>query len=292
MYKCSIDKDKFIQECVDAINEYLKYKKVKNTYSEEDGRGTFNDAGMFVMEENIYGGKEVDIEMTCEPKSDFEIANYIMYHTMLPRLAIFKIMKGLKKRELLNNQDILDMVTQKILQKLKDEKAEHITSYEVIEGYEQDSRSIFECDTIAEEDFTEEWRVFHAKGDNSSAMNEYYKMDSKGEKEFAEELEKNKNVVMFTKMKKGGFVINTPYGNYSPDWAVVCRKEGLSEPELGIYFIVETKKGKEYSELQDKEKRKIKCGIKHFAAVSKQIRFDWVKDYKDFKDKFGVADFL
>ena len=32
----------------------------------------------------------------------------------------------------------------------------------------------------------------------------------------------------FFKLKKGGFVIDTPYGNYSPDWAVVCRKEALA----------------------------------------------------------------
>ncbi|WP_243069571.1 MULTISPECIES: restriction endonuclease [Roseburia] len=35
-----------------------------------------------------------------------------------------------------------------------------------------------------------------------------------------------------------------PYGNYSPDWAVVCRKEALANVDVGIYFIVETKTGK------------------------------------------------
>lgn len=48
-------------------------------------------------------------------QGEFEIANYIMYHTILPRLAIFKIIKGIEKRKLLNNQDILDTVTQMIL---------------------------------------------------------------------------------------------------------------------------------------------------------------------------------
>ena len=43
---------------------------------------------------------------------------------------------------------------------------------------------------------------------------------------------------MFTKLKKGGFVIDTPYGNYSPDWAIIFRKDGVEKPELGIYFIV------------------------------------------------------
>lgn len=290
MYKFKIDKDKFIDDCALEINNYLMFMKSKNEYKVEGGKAKFNESAMFVMEEATYGAKELEIDVEADAKSDFEIANYIMYHTMLPRLAIFKIIKAVKKRELLNNQDILDTVTQKIFKLLNDTKAANITSYEVINGYELDSRNIFELDTISEEDFNDEWRVFQANANRSSAMNEYYKLDSKGEKEFAEKLENNQNVLLFTKLKKGGFVIDTPYGNYSPDWAIVCRKESLSSPELGIYFIVETKAGKQDNNLQEVECNKIQCGKLHFQAVSEQIRFDWVNSYEDFRTKFGVAE--
>lgn len=290
MYKFKIDKNKFIGDCALEINNYLMFMKFKNEYKVEVGKAKFNESAMFVMEEATYGAKELEVEVEADAKSDFEIANYIMYHTMLPRLAIFKIIKSVKKRELLNNQDILDTVTQKILKLLNDTKAANITSYEVINGYELDSRNIFELDTISEEDFNDEWRVFRANADRSSAMNEYYKLDSKGEKEFAEKLENNQNVLLFTKLKKGGFVIDTPYGNYSPDWAIVCRKDSLSSPELGIYFIVETKAGKQDINLQEVERNKIQCGKLHFQAVSEQIRFDWVNSYEDFRVKFGVAE--
>ncbi len=290
MYKFKIDKDKFIEDCALEINNYLMFMKSKNEYKVEVGRAEFNESAMFVMEDISCGTKELEVETPSELKSDFEIANYIMYHTMLPRLAIFKIIHGVKKRELLNNQDILDTVTQKILKMLSDIKAANITSYEVINGYESDSRNIFELDTISEEDFNEEWRVFHANANHSSAMNEYYRMDSKGEKEFAERLENNRNVLLFTKLKKGGFIIDTPYGNYTPDWAIVCRKESLNSPELGIYFIVETKADKQDANLQEAERNKIRCGKLHFQAVSEQIRFDWVNSYEDFRQKFGVAE--
>ena len=121
-------------------------------------------------------------------------------------------------------------------------------------------------------------------------MNEYYKMDSEGECEFAHRLENNSNVLLFTKLKKGGFVIDTPYGNYSPDWAVVCRKESLSDPSIGIYFVVESKWGKADANLQEVERNKIKCGKLHFEAVSEQVKFDWIKSYDDFKQKFGVTE--
>ena len=290
IYKFKIDKDKFIDDCIFQINQSLLFKKAKNEYKVETGRAKFNRSQMFVMEELAYGDKELEVEISSDSKSDFEIANFIMYHTMLPRLAIFKILQGVTKRELLNNQDILDEVTQLIKGIHNDTKASNITSYEVINGYELDERNIFELDTITEADFEQEWRVFKAKSDRSSAMNEYYKLDSEGESKFAHKLENNENVLLFTKLKKGEFVIDTPYGNYSPDWAVVCRKEALKDSSIGIYFIVETKAGKTWADLTDVEKNKIHCGELHFKAVSDDAKFDWVNGYEDFVNKFWVAE--
>lgn len=290
IYKFKIDKDKFIDSCIFEINQVLLFKKAKNEYKVESGKAKFNTSQMFLMEPSAYDDKELEVEISLDPKSDFEIANFIMYHTMLPRLAIFKILSGITKRELLDNQDILDEVTQLIKKILNDTKAANITSYEVINGYELNEHSIFETDTITESDFEQEWRVFKAKTDRSSAMNEYYKLDSEGESNFAHRLENNENVLLFTKLKKGGFVIDTPYGNYSPDWAVVCRKESLKDPSLGIYFIVETKAGKTWTDLTEVERNKIHCGELHFKAVSGDTMFDWVNGYEDFVNKFGIAD--
>jgi type III restriction enzyme len=290
LYKFKIDKDAFIEKCSDEINRDLFAKSARNEYKVKTGRGKFNDSAMFLMEETTYADKELSIEISSEKKSDFEIANFIMHHTMMPRLAIFKIINGVNKRDLLNNQDILDEETQRIVGLLNDEKAKNITSYEVINGYELDESNIFEVDTITEDDFEEEWRVFKAKSDGSSAMNEYYKMDSEGETEFAHKLENNENVLMFTKLKKGGFVIDTPYGNYSPDWAVVCRKDDTHNSGIGIYFIVETKFGKEWKDLTEVERNKIHCGEVHFEAVSDNVKFEWVNSYQDFRKKFCVPE--
>ena len=290
IYKFKIDKDQFIENCIFEINKLLLFKKAKNEYKVTTGRAKFNESAKFIMEERKYGDKELEVEISSEHKSDFEIANFIMYHTMLPRLAIFKILQGIEKRELLDNQDILDEVTQYILKIFNDTKASNITSYEVINGYELDERNIFELDSISEEDFNNEWRVFKAKSDRSPAMNEYYKLDSEGESTFAHKLENNENVLLFTKLKKGGFVIDTPYGNYSPDWAVICKKEAITNQNVGIYFIVETKAGKSWRDLTEVERNKIHCGELHFKAVSEETSFDWVNSYEDFINKFGIED--
>lgn len=290
MYKFNIDKDQFIEDCIFDINQRLLFMSSQNQYRIETGKASYNDSAMMEMMKDEHADKDMTVEAEVVPKTDFEIANYIMYHTMLPRLAIFKIIIGVEKRELLNNQDILDDITQLILKKLNNTKATNITSYEVINGYELDSRRVFEMDTISAEDFEEEWRVFHANSDRQAAIYEYYKMDSRGEYDFAKKLENNNNVLMFTKLKKGGLVIDTPYGDYSPDWAIVCKKEGLNNPDLGIYFIVETKIGKEESGLTEVERNKIKCGELHFKAISEEFRFGWANSYSDFIMKFGVKD--
>ena len=289
IYKCKIDNKKYIESSIEKINSYISNFDLKQVVELTEAKGNYDDTGKFNTEK--YGDKEIEFsKIKVAPKSDFEIANYIMYHTMLPRLAILKIISRLEKekREALNIQDVLEDITEILLENLKEMKSEKVFEYEVIDGYETEREKIFEVDKINEEDLNNKRRLFKAKK-YSSSLNEYYKLDSDGEKEFAEKLENNDNVLLFTKLKKGGFVIDTPYGNYSPDWAVVYRNSLENEENnVGIYFIVETKAGKEEKDLSDVEKRKIKCGKLHFEAVSKNVKFDWVNSYDDFKRKFKV----
>ena len=289
IYRCKIDSDKYILSSIDKINKHISDFDLKKIVELTDSKGEYDNTGKFKLEKMINEDVELS-DIVTEKKNDLEIANYIMYHTMLPRLAILKIIKGLeeKNRNALNIQDVLEDITEILLEELKNMKSERVFEYEVIDGYETEREKIFEVDKINEEDLNNKRRLFKAKK-NSTSLNEYYKLDSDGEKEFAEKLENNDNVLLFTKLKKGGFVIDTPYGNYSPDWAVVYRNSLENEKNnVGIYFIVETKAGKEEKDLSDVEKRKIKCGKLHFEAVSKNIGFDWVNSYDDFKRKFKV----
>ena len=290
IYRCKIDNEKYIESSIEKINNYISNFDLKQIVEVAESKGDYDETGNFNLEKDS-GDKEIEIsKIEVAPKSDFEIANYIMYHTMLPRLAILKIISGIEKekREALNIQDVLEDTTDVLLENLKDMKSERVFEYEVIDRYETEKEKIFEVDKITEEDLNNKRRLFKARKDSTS-LNEYYKLDSDGEKEFAEKLENDENVLLFTKLKKGGFVIDTPYGNYSPDWAIIYKNcSENNENNVGIYFIVETKAGKEEKDLSDVEKRKIKCGKLHFEAVSKNIEFDWVNSYDDFKRKFEI----
>lgn len=292
-YNFKIDSDEFIKICIDQINELLKNKSLKKIAKVIESVDNWKDISK-KMELSIKNKKDINLdnEFSTIKRTDMEIISDIMNNTRLPRMIIINILLGIEQRDLLNSQELLDLTIQKIKELLNNEKAKGITSYEVIEGYKLEAGDIFELDSITEEDFEKSWRIFKAKEGRSNSLNEYYKMDSEGESEFAKKLEANENILLFTKLKKGGFTIDTPFGKYSPDWAIFYKSSEEKDDNIGMYFIVETKAEKNINDLTEVEKIKIKCGKLHFKAVSNSIKFDWVKNYDDFKNKFGVKESL
>lgn len=106
-------------------------------------------------------------------------------------------------------------------------------------------------------------------------------MDSQGvEKRFAEDLERQEVVEVYTKLPRG-FYINTPVGKYNPDWAIVFREGAVKH----IYFVAETKGSEDSSQLRGVEKAKIECAKRHFSSISDStIIFDVVKSYDKLKN--------
>ena len=104
-------------------------------------------------------------------------------------------------------------------------------------------------------------------------------VDSEGiEKSFAESLEADDDVVVYSKLP-GGFYINTPMGKYNPDWAVAFREDSVKH----VYFVAETKGNDiEVSQLRRAEDAKIECARRHFAAISTgDVVYSVVKTYQD-----------
>lgn len=104
-------------------------------------------------------------------------------------------------------------------------------------------------------------------------------VDSQGiEMDFAQALEHQNEVIVYTKMP-GGFYINTPAGHYNPDWAIVF-KEGTDIKH--IYFVAETKgyNDDEVLDYRSAESVKIECARRHFATISNStVTYDVVKSY-------------
>jgi type III restriction enzyme len=107
-------------------------------------------------------------------------------------------------------------------------------------------------------------------------------VDSKGEMDFAEALEKQDMVQVYTKLPRG-FYINTPMGHYNPDWAVVFKEDsGVRH----IYFIAETKGSIIEADLRDVEKAKIACATKHFQSIgASDVQYDVVNSWDTLYNK-------
>lgn len=148
IYRAKIDKDKFIEESGRELNDYTKYMHGSMEYNIETGKASYDNSRRFDMGEGVKRTIEDGSDLLIERKSDLEIINYIMYHTMLPRFAIIKILGQIKNRLILNKQDVLEDITKRIADKLN--KSKEVYDYEVIQGYELDTLKILEADVINE----------------------------------------------------------------------------------------------------------------------------------------------
>lgn len=102
-------------------------------------------------------------------------------------------------------------------------------------------------------------------------------------KNYQKNLKKNNNVKVYAKLP-GWFKIETPLGNYNPDWAVLFEIDGKEQ----LYFVVESKGTLGYEFLRPAEQGKIDCGKKHFEELSKttnsNIKLELVTNGEDFID--------
>lgn len=100
--------------------------------------------------------------------------------------------------------------------------------------------------------------------------------ESKGEKEFAENLEQSRLVKVYCKLPSH-FVVDTPLGAYNPDWAIVFQTDQGDK----LYFVRETKFVDELQNLRDSEKQKIVCGQKHFETIGVDFDVSTKEDLSD-----------
>jgi type III restriction enzyme len=96
--------------------------------------------------------------------------------------------------------------------------------------------------------------------------------DSDTEREFAEAVNNREDVKWFIKLP-WWFKVETPVGNYNPDWAVCHMTDGGARC---VYLVKETKGVKSWGDLHKSEQLKIQYGKKHFDAL--EVSYEWVKD--------------
>lgn len=149
---------------------------------------------------------------------------------------------------------------------------EHIAYHKMDQQYEAD---IFAAQELRGRIGTDALR-------STKSLYDLVVVDSQGvEKRFAEELEQQEMVEVYTKLPRG-FYISTPMGKYNPDWAIAFREGSVKH----IYFVAETKGSEDTTQLREVEQNKIECARRHFASISDSaVKFDVVSSYSSLYNK-------
>lgn len=123
----------------------------------------------------------------------------------------------------------------------------------------------------------EDWNTYGNKTvDSEKSVYEKIVFDSDGEREFAQSLNRSRNVKLFTKLPPK-FTVDTPLGTYNPDWAIVAATDGGEK----LYLVRETKFVGDLANLRPSENQKIACGKKHFEAIDVNFKVVQSKELSD-----------
>jgi len=179
-----------------------------------------------------------------------DVLGHIQSKTRLTKDTILKIVKKSGKIPDIfkNPQQFMDIASNEINHVLTRMMVDGI-KYEKIAGRFWEMR-LFESQEL--EGYLED--MVKVKNKNKT-LYDHILVESKVERDFANELESNEDVKFYFKLPFW-FKIETPIGTYNHDWAVVF------ENDKRIYFVAETKSPGQ--ELRPTEEMKIKCGEKHF----------------------------
>ncbi len=179
-----------------------------------------------------------------------DVLFYIQERTELTRSTILEILiqSGRIREIMINPQLFLDNAVSAINDVLTDLMIDGI-KYEKIGSKEYEMR-LFEEYEIHMNELT-----FQISKQDKTIYNNFVPLDSNVEYDFAKECENRDDIEFYFKLPFW-FKIQTPVGNYNPDWALIKKNEKT------VYFVAETKSAGQ--ELRASEKRKIKCGYAHF----------------------------
>lgn len=103
--------------------------------------------------------------------------------------------------------------------------------------------------------------------DLPTSVYEWVMYDSLNERNFVQqELREDERVRVFMKLPEW-FVVDTPLGPYTPDWAIAYERRDLDGKPLETLYLVRETKAEALAELRTSERGKIECGDAHFALA-------------------------
>ena len=276
-YEVDFETEGLILKAIAGLNESLHVTEIHIAIT----AGTLANIN---SKEELEEGRAMQVGTTRNVKVNEAVASGVRYdlvgelvqRTGLKRSTIAAILTGIKPETFgmyrKNPEEFIIRASNIINEQKAIAVIEHITYHKMNQKYdvsifsEQELRGRIGIDAIQSE----------------KSLYDLVIVDSQGvEKHFAEQLEQQDAVEVYTKLPRG-FYINTPVGKYNPDWAIVFREGKVKH----IYFVAETKGSEDITQLRAVEHAKIECASRHFASISdSKLKFGVVKNYETLYNK-------
>lgn len=268
-YSIHMDIDKLKRDAVEQVKNMQSIKPDR-----VDGEiSTINITNSGVMRDKSFI-RQYDEISKYEQMSYPDFVRRLQDATGLLRRTIIEIIakSGRLKDFYVNPEEFIKQVSKILLSVKKENLTDGIKYEKVDESYEQDL--IFNDEGL----FGYKDRNIIAAPSEKNVF-DHVIYDSNIEKQFAEDAEADDEVLLYAKLPNA-FKIDTPIGNYNPDWAVVLDTEDGEK----LYFVAETKGTENINDLKGSEKKKILCGRKHFEVIDTGIKYEVVKELKSLKN--------
>lgn len=275
VYTVDFDTEELIQKSIAEIDAHLRVGKLyfeveAGHIGEIKSKDQLNDGEAFTKDEmGVY-----NIHVSPSANVKYDLVGEIVDETGLTRKAIVKILQGIQPATFAQFKENPPEFILKSAEIINEQKAtaiiQHITYDTLDEKYGTD---IFTEPTIKGKLGTNAMKA-------NKHLYDHIIYDSTNERDFATELDTNKDVAVYVKLPDG-FFINTPVGHYNPDWAIAFYEGTVKH----IYFVAETKGSMSTMQLRAIEDAKISCAREHFKAISSDsVIYEVVDSYKSLLD--------
>lgn len=276
-YQVSFETSDLVKKAIEELDEKLKVTEIRIVVeggSMDEIRDKESlEAGVAMNQGDV---RTIHVTEAVGKEVTYDLIGQLVTATGLTRKTIVEILKGIKPETFsmfkMNPEEFI-IKTGLIINDCKALAVIQSITYEKLN--DEFSTDIFTVDALR-------GKLGINAIESKKSLYDLVVLDSMGvEKNFAESLEREDDVVVYTKLPRG-FYINTPMGKYNPDWAVAFREGSVKH----VYFVAETK-GNDLlsSQIRSSEKSKITCAMRHFDAISDgSLIYSVVKDYQSLYD--------
>ena len=245
-YRVEFDTDRLVSDCVHAL-EHLAVRAPRVRVSE----AVVSPEGGGVRTSGVTARDEIREDDSHDVP---DLLSYLQAATDLTRSTLVRILieSGRLGQFFKNPQQFMDDTAAIIRTALQGLLVQGIQYDRLRDGPE----SAWEMSRFENEELVDHLSALRVK----RSIYEYVPCDSRVERNFAKRLDERGDIKLFVKLPSW-FKIDTPVGEYNPDWAIV------KQEDEALYLVRETKGSHDPTQLRTTEEAKIRSGKRHFEAL-------------------------